>query len=188
MLLVLLKTNLSCFLLQVLWICKCSVMISTQYLPLIMFMTSKFWRFPVVITDCVEWKLSWFWVPFSVFILRSSLLQAINGTRDRTCWSNPTERPGRPKFLNVFWWQLWPEGAADGAVSKWSQLKFKDGALLLNQKDAFGTEGLKKFTRIAGRSYFSWHPLLILRHPREDYCSAQNHLFFTTREFGFVFE
>lgn len=56
---------------------------------------------------------SWFWMSFLVFTLQSSLPRAINGTRDRTCWSNPPKEPRRSKFLIIFWWQLWPDRACD---------------------------------------------------------------------------
>lgn len=145
-------------------------------MSLIMFMTSKFWRFLVIGTDCTERQLSCFrsTVFGCLFLYSYSAAACLRLLTERgTGHVGPTHQkdPAGPNFLKF----------SGGSCSqrellmmlyKWGQLKFKDGALVLNQKNSFCTGGLKKLPRIAGRSYFFGHPFLILGHPREDCCSA----------------
>ena len=141
-------------------------------MSLIMFMTSKFWHFLFVVAGCMEWKLSCFWSTgfgclslYSYFAAVCLRLLMEPGTEH----AGPTHQKDQagPSFVTF-------SGGSCGQrellmmLYKWSQLKFSDGALLLNQKNSFCTGGLKKLPRIAGRSYFSWHPLVIVGHPRED--------------------
>lgn len=119
-----------------------------------MFMATRFWYFLVVVTDCVEWKLSWstgfgclFWCSHFSAACHGPLMEPETEHVGPTLQKNQED----PNFLSF-------SGGSCGQTElvmlyKWSQLKVNDGALLLNLKDSC-TGGLKKLPRNAGRGYF----------------------------------
>lgn len=125
---------------------------------LLMFMTSELWHFLVVVTGCMEQELSCFRsTGFGCLFLYSYF------AADCLRHVGPTHQEDLtgPNFLKF------SRGSCSQrellmVLYKWGQLKFKDGALVLNRKDSFCTGGLKKLPRIAGRSYSLWHPFLVL--------------------------
>lgn len=102
-----------------------------------MFVATNFWYFLVVVTDYVEWKLSWspgfgclFWYSYFSAACHGPLMEPETEHIGPTLQKNQED----PNFVSF-------SGGSCGQTElvmlyKWSQLKVNDGALLLNLKDS----------------------------------------------------